>query len=270
MDTKVDSNAYYEQGRRSHCSKHYDKSTLLCKRALTTKSNHHLAHFLWGRNLIEQRVSDTAIRKHKEIISRNPSDQDAYYNFGWILEYQNKLPEAEIQYKKCLKLNSSHDDAHHNLTNNLTKQGRYKEALAQSDENLIENRNKSSKNNAHGYLNLILKRYEEAIKCFESALWKDPEYVLSIINKSIALHCLGKEELAVESLKRSLWEPGHDEDWQKRFQDKVFVYERELEKFEKILESKNLGEINRDHLVKNIKALSFIIDLLNKEFKGEQ
>jgi len=50
------------------------------------------------------------------------------------------------------------------------------------------------------------------------------------------------------------------------FPIRLSVYREELRKFEKILESDNLGEISKDDLVIKIKALRFLVDLLDREF----
>jgi len=268
MNKNLDSEAYYEQGQRAHDSKRYNHSIINCKRAITTKSNHYLAHFLWGRNLVEKRASDTAIRKHREIISRNPMDSSPYHNLGIIFDRQERLSEAEIHYKKCIEIDSTIAEPCYNLAIVLTKLAKYTEALEQYEKNIRNHPHDSSTHNCHGYLKFTLGKYEDALESFEDAIRKDVEYSLPYLNKSLVLYCLGKLELAVEIFKQSLGKVASDEDWETRLKKNLRIYEGEVSRFQKILEGDDLGEIYQENLVLNIKALAFVVDLLRKEVKG--
>jgi len=274
MNKHLDSEAYYEKSCTSHDACKYTESILLYKRAITSKPNHYDAHFQWGRNLTDNGIYDRSVIKHKEIVARNPTDYNAYYNLGVTLERKDEFLKAEIQYKKSLEINSSFQDACHNLAIALTKQAKYTEALEQYEKNIESNPDDSSTENCYGYLKFILGQYEEAIKSFDNAIQKDSQYSLPLINKSIVLHCLGKDELAAEVFKESIGKVGAEENWQKRLQKNVMIYQKELRRLMELSESDDLGEVNRDKLEINIKALQFIVNLLlneqNKEEKDGQ
>jgi len=265
MDPNLDSKAYAARGLRYYHSSRYDKSILFFKRALKANPDFYPAHLNWVSSLYQKKAYRRAEEKGKRILCRNPMYLDAYYNLGVIFEKQRKWLEAEIQYKKCLEIDSSHKDAYHNLTKSLRKQGKYKEAVLQYDDSSREKKNTSNKDNSHGYLSLILGRYQESVRSFEKAIEKDSGFALPVINKSVALHCLGKEELPVETFKESFWKVDGDENWRKQFENGFSVCQAELKRFEKLFESESLGEINRDDLVRNIKAYEFIRDLLIQE-----
>jgi len=271
MDKNLESEEYYNKGIEFFQDCDYNKSLVLSKRAITTKDNYYYAHFSWGRNLISKDPSSNqALRKHKELISRDPTDGDAYHNLGVAFEEQERFLEAEMQYKKSIELDPINNiEAHHNLAIILTKQAKYTKAIEQYEENIKENPGDSSTYSCHGYLKFTLGKYEEAIKSFEKAISKDPDYSLPVLNKSLALYCMGDSELAVEVFKESLENLAEDEDWQTRFQEYLRIYEGELRRFKKTLESGDVGEIPRETLLRNIKALCFIVKLLKQVLLGK-
>jgi len=264
MNKNFDAEEYYQQGRGLFDNGQYDKSLVLCKRAITTQSDHYIAHFYWSRNLSSKSIYHKSIKKHKELISRDPIDSDAYHNLALAYEKQGQIFEAETQYKKAISINRSFYSSCLNLAIVLTKQAKYTEALEQYEENIRSNPNDSLNHNSYGYLKFILGDYGEAIKSYEEAARKTPNYSLPFINKSLALYCLGRSELAVEAFKESLDKVAENEDWKTRFEKNLGIYEGELKRFEGTLESGDLGEILRETLERNIKALGIIVDSLKQ------
>jgi len=200
------------------------------------------------------------LRKNKELISRDPTDCDVYYCLGLAFEKQEKLIEAEIQYKRVLKIDPYYNKSAHNLAIVLTKQGKYTEALEQYEKNIRETPDDSSNVSCYGYLKFILGKYEEAIESFEEAMRKDPNESMPVLNKSLTLYCLGRLEPAIEVFEEGLGKIGENEKWEARFEEDLGIYEGELRRFEETLGSGDLGEIPRETLVRNIKALCFIVD----------
>jgi len=262
MNKHIDSEAYYRRCRDSHTLHDYNESLVFCKRALTAKSNHYNAHFQWGLSLIDKEAYDQSARKHKEILLRNPRDSWAYYNFGVTLDRKDKLLEAEAHYRKSLEIDQSTHSASHNLAIILTKQGRYTEAIEQYEKNLKDNSYQSSNYNSYGYLKFILGKYEEAIQSFEVAIEKDSSESVPFCNKSMAFYCLGKTEIAIEIFKESL---DCVKNLQKKLEKSYLIYKGELCRFEELSDGEELGEVSREQVGNIIKAIRFILDLIQSE-----
>jgi len=263
MNRTLDAEAYVNRSGDSYDSWQFDQAIIFCKRALTMNPNDYDAHFQWGSNLNRMGSSGKS-KKHKSIICRDPINHRAYSNYGGTLENENRLPEAEIQYRKSLEIDPLYRNGSHNLAIVLTKQGKYTEALEQCEKDRRDHGEMNSYN-SYGYLKILLGKYEEAIESFDESINRRLEENLPFFNKSMALYCLGKNELAVETLREGFEKICGSRDFQQMMQNDLPIYKEELSRFEKLSESDDLGEIKKEQLVVIIKAIQFIIDSLNQE-----
>jgi len=269
MNRNLDADVYCHRSQDFYVSYRFDKSIICCKRALTIKPDYYYGHFRWGSSLNGKDSYEKSIRKHKEIICRNPKDHIAYNNFGVALERQNMYIEAEMKYKKSIEIDSSDQVSLHNLAILLTKQRKYTKALEQFEKNL-QARDETciaSTYNCYGFLKFILGKYEEAIESFEKAIYHDSNLSLPYFNKVLVLYCLGRSELAIETFKETIKKLGSSPGWHQVLQQNIFIYVGELKRFKGMCESDDLGEVNRDQLIVNIRGLEYIADRIKQELE---
>jgi len=267
MDKDLEAEAYWNRSRVSSTSYQFDQSILFCKRALTIKPNHYNAHFRWGSDLTGKGLYEKSVIKHHEVVCRNPKDHVGYNNLGLALEWQNKLFEAEIQYKKSLEIDPSYQISLHNMAVVLTKQRKYSEALQQFEKIIVAEDEESlaSAYSSYGYLKFLLGKPEEAIESFEKAIDKDSNLSLPYFNKALVLYCLGKQELFAEMFKKAFERFASSQGWRTRLQRTISIYTGELNSSIELLEDADFKEIKKEQLIINIKGFEFILDLLKKE-----
>jgi len=267
MDRNLDAEAYFRRSRDFQTLSQFDQTIIFCKRTLKIKPNHYNAHLRWGASLNDKDLYEKSAKKHKEIICRNLRSHIAYNNFGLALEKQNKLLEAEIQYRKSSEIDPSYQTCLHNLAIVLTKQRKYAQALEKFEKILLAGHqdSRASTLSCHGYLKFILGKYEEGIESFEKAIQQDSNLSLPYFNKALALYCMGKQELAIQVFQETLKKFANSQGWHTRLQRTIGIYNGELRLSRELFEDVSFGEINKEQLIINMKGLEFILNLLKQE-----
>jgi len=79
--------------------------------------------------LIECGDKEASYRLARKLVRERPNDPEASFLYGFLLEVDGKLCEAENEYTRSLRLDPSDYRATYNLGNVLRKLGRFREAL---------------------------------------------------------------------------------------------------------------------------------------------
>ena len=138
------------------------------------------------------------------VIAVGPASSIAHYNFGRILENENKMDAALGSYAAALKINPTHADAHYNLARLLAKQGRHDDAIRHYREALAIRPNDADTHNNLGLSFALKGDGESAIQEFESAAQSDPTYAKAYFNMARLFAGRGEIERAVGSYQQAL------------------------------------------------------------------
>jgi tetratricopeptide (TPR) repeat protein len=133
-----------------------------------------------------------------------------YVRIGDLLFFANKYSLAIPPYKKAISKNSSDDSAYYGIGNSLRKLEQYQEAETAYNQAIkINSRNFLAWTNL-GMTLARLKRYKEAISCVEEAITIKPDYYRPWYNKACYLARLQKLDEALTNLNKAInLEAGH-------------------------------------------------------------
>lgn len=159
------------------------------------------------RYLTRWRNSETL---YNHMLAEAPNAAIVHYGLGYCYETQDRLSEAEAEYRQALRFREEYPEAHYNLGVILMRQGKadqamghYREALRLSPD-FIEPRN-----NLAG---LLMERGEldEAIEHYRHILRAGPDLAPARAGLGVALAKQGRFDDAVEQFRRAVRiEPGN-------------------------------------------------------------
>ena len=146
-----------------------------------------------------------ALRHFLRAIETKNDYVDAYFNLGKTYRLLNHFHDSVLSYTKCLSFTSSYADAYLNR-GNIYLEGLDSPLLALQD---FEQFVKLIPGSFFGYSNKgnalkSLKRYEEAIECYDRSIVLKPDYVEAYVNKGNALNSLKRYEEAVECFDHAI------------------------------------------------------------------
>jgi Flp pilus assembly protein TadD len=119
------------------------------------------------RNMIWQ----DGVTLWSDVVSKNPENHRAHYNFGVALDAEGRSEEALRHYYETLRIKPDHASAHNNLGNVLDAQGQSEEAIKHFSEALRikpdyadPHKNLGVVMEGRGNLNGAMRHYSEALK----------------------------------------------------------------------------------------------------------
>lgn len=120
------------------------------------------------------------------------------------LHKQGKLDEAEVLYRGILKRKSKHFDAQHLLGLVLLQAGNAEGAAIEIFKALKIDPTSWSAHNNRGNALRSLKRYDEAVLCYDNALKHNPACLEALVNKGHALRDDQKHDAALDAYAAAL------------------------------------------------------------------
>jgi tetratricopeptide (TPR) repeat protein len=140
----------------------------------------------------------------RQIVQADPTHADAWCLLGEACEFQQKLNEAEVGYRRAIQLLPGFGNAHNWLGIVLARQGRLAEAAACFQQAI-----RSEPDNAemHHNLGVALDRQgktEAAIRSYRQALRLRPSFAQGHYNLGLALNATGDTDAAIEHFQNAL------------------------------------------------------------------
>ncbi len=160
---------------------------------LPHETNLHLAHLM----IIEGKYEE-ALDIYDRILEKEPKNLNALINKGVTLFRLGEYEEARKYYDSVLSINSSNIEAIVNLGVLLDQMGEREEAESYYQKaTRLEPDEKNFEDHLYRGIALNnLKKYEEAILCFDRGLKINPIHDRLLVNMGISLAALGKYEEA--------------------------------------------------------------------------
>ncbi len=159
-----------------------------------------LAIEVYGRNS----VWSTKLSLWQDTVSKAPNTPNAYVNLGIAYRETGNVVLAEKNYRKAIELDPANGVAAFNLATLLTDTGRYEESLdyglrISAQAVVLVNPYVAV---AGAYAGL--KRYDEAIKNYKTAINLDPDSAYARHGLSVVYVITGEKDKAVEQLNEAL------------------------------------------------------------------
>lgn len=155
--------------------------------------------------ILEQtnRISD-AIKVNQNALKLDPNDPEIYLSLGNNFHRQEKLEDAELNFKKAVNLNPSYWPALYNLGLILNKKQRFDDA-----KSFFKKVVKLKPDFANGYFSLGLAQLnlsdlDTAIENLKKAIDLRPEYPQAFFNLGVAMRKVGKRIEAIEYFQQSI------------------------------------------------------------------
>ena len=146
----------------------------------------------------------TKLSLWKDTAAKAPNTPNAYINLGLAYRDIGAVALAEKNYRKALELDPANGVAAVNLATLLTDTGRYEEALYYSLRLRVETVIFVNPYVAIAAAYAGLKRYDEAIKNYKTAISLDPDSLYARHGLSVVYSIIGEKNKAVEQLNEAL------------------------------------------------------------------
>jgi Tfp pilus assembly protein PilF len=166
---------HYKLGVSYHFLQRLQEAAAAYLRAIKLDPKDASSHMNLGLVYLAMGQLDDAVRYTEKATLINPSSAVAFSNLGVVLEAKGDFARAESAYRRSLDLDSRQTETMLNLGSNLIKQGKTADAvsimervLQQSDTPQIRKR--------YGDALARAGKYNDAVKQYESALAKDPNF----------------------------------------------------------------------------------------------
>ncbi len=159
---------------------------------------HGRAHMDFAICLSRTGSFDKACEYFTKAIELMPDNPEAYYNYGYALELENRTEEALDQMKKALDVDPNHIFARGSLDTltgiQLYENGKIQEAAERLHEVVRHFPEQSRASHYLGLIALNRRQMDSAISHFSNAIKANPGYAEAHVNLGIAL--AGKKEYA--------------------------------------------------------------------------
>ena len=119
---------------------------------------------------------DEAEKEYRGAIRINPDFAEAHHNLGILLYNLKRFEEAEKEYREAIRINPDFAEAHNNLGNLLDNLKQFEEAEREYREAIRINPDFTETHNNLGVLFANLKQFEEAEKEFREAARTNPDF----------------------------------------------------------------------------------------------
>lgn len=123
-----------------------------------------------------------AIRLFREIITRYPSEIEAYWRLGRLLQGEERPEEGIAVLKQGLTVDPEAKELYNTLGVNYLTSGKYSEAIAAHERYVELAPREPNAHDSHGMSLQQSGRYDEAIVEYNAALALDPEFEPAIVH----------------------------------------------------------------------------------------
>ncbi len=169
---------------------------------------------IWSQNskLLSSRSSvlftlgrkEEAIKLLETAIRNDPKNDNAWYNFGVMLNDEGKYEEALKKYEKAVEINPKDHRTWNNMAVIMRRLGKIEESLKIYDK-AIEIDSKYFLPYFNKGIGLsLLEKYPESIDNFNQVLKLNPKYISAYVNKAISLFRIGNKKESIDNIKTAL------------------------------------------------------------------
>jgi tetratricopeptide (TPR) repeat protein len=196
-------------------------------------------------NLLAQGKALSAQNKYAEAVplfgratQLAPTNEDAWYNLGYVQEQLNHWQESLAACEQTLTLNPSNGKAWSSKARALRRMGRFREGLAAAKRaiRLLPDYAPAWVNKGSALLDL--KRYDEALTALGRAIALDSNNAIAWYNQGLALYILQRYDEALTAFDRAtILDPNYAVAWRNkgealrnlnRYPEALSAYERSL------------------------------------------
>ncbi|MEH2181189.1 tetratricopeptide repeat protein [Nostoc sp.] len=193
----------FDQRKAAHDARDYQKAENNWRQVIRREPSNAQAHYRLGKILQQQKRSDEAIAEFREAIKLNSKHSYAYNSLGTVLQYnQNKLDEAIINYRKAIELNPSNFYAYWNWGNALVAQNRVNESIKLYSQALKLDPRNPYKYTSLGRAYYLQKNFKAAIAVYRRAIELNPKNFYAYIDLGNALT---KQKRFNDAIKVYFW-----------------------------------------------------------------
>ncbi len=182
----------------------FEKTKTICQQLLTGTPHDSDTLMLLGLAYHRTGGNDIACQHLSKATIFNPNNALAHFNYGVVLQQQNKLDEAVQSFRAALALNHDLADVHFNLGNALFSIGRLEDAVTSYHMAALlkPDHGPAYHNLGMAYKNRNMLR--EALICFQKALALDPHDIEALYTHGVLSQALGRREQAIDSYQKAL------------------------------------------------------------------
>ena len=134
----------------------------------------------------------------------NSHDSEIWYNKGNDLTKLGKFHEAIIAYDRAIEIDPNNSDAWNGKGFTLNKLDKYTEALQASNKAIEINPNNSDGWSTKGYALAKLGKYDEALQASNKAIESNSQNSMGWTNKALALSKLNRNEEAITAADKAI------------------------------------------------------------------
>lgn len=162
------------------------------------------AHLIRGFCLKEMQDTVGAMRMFQLCIDQNPAEVRAFLELGYY--YQQKLdPIAVSYYQNALQVEPNNVEINFNLAKLFQDLGEIEKAVEQYKIVLKIKKDHLPALNNLGYVYMVeLNQYEDALKLFNQAIEKEPDFVEAHCNRGVCYECMEQYDKARENYQTAL------------------------------------------------------------------
>lgn len=183
---------------------HWRDDMTLWTYVLGSSRDNYLAHNNLGMAFLVQQRMEDAEDQFRKSLAANPIFAKAFHNLGCIRMAQQRWEEAVAFFQKAVELEPSMAEAHLNMGNVLSRLGRLDEAAAQYRQALGIRPGYPEAHNNLGNLYMMKGRRDEAEAEYREALRLKPDYSESHNNLGNVLVEWGRKEEGAAHLREVL------------------------------------------------------------------
>ena len=185
-------------------NKQYDKAENLALLITQKYPMHNYAWKILAAVLEQTNRTLEALKANQKALEIDPYDPEIYLCLGNNFHQQEKLDDAELNFKKALDLNPNYLQALYNLGLILNKKQRFDDSIS-----LFKKVINLKPDFANGYYSLgsaliDLGELDTAIENLKQATALKPEYPQAFFNLGVAMRKLGKKIEALEYFQQSI------------------------------------------------------------------
>ena len=162
-----------------------DEALKYINQALSLNPDHKKSYNLLGMIQLKKGNFEEAALAYEKFLEFEPNSPNALFSLGSAYQQLGHMDKAEENYKKAYTLDSSF-----NLTFKLAElyfqQNKIDLALEYTNKAIQMNKNSAPAFNLQGVIYNQLKRYPDAVKSLQNALWLSPDDVIASINLGVA------------------------------------------------------------------------------------
>ena len=166
---------HYKLGVSYHFLQRLKEAAASYERAIKLDPKDADAHMNVGLVYLAMGQLDDAVRYAEKATLLKPNSATAFSNLGVVLEARGDFARAESAYRRSLDLDSTQTETLLNLGANLMKQGKTADAVSIM-ERVVQQSDTPPIRKRYGDALARAGKYDAAVKQYEAALAKDPQY----------------------------------------------------------------------------------------------